>query len=105
MREQIEATLQVLVGEPLLGAGRAADSESVHFGKRLMVPSSSGTKEIAEYRLGVQCTWRITGPNEIIVASRDMYYPAGDPYDEPPAFEWDQPGANRCDERIAAFFA
>jgi hypothetical protein len=37
------------------------------------------------------------------VGSRDRYVPAGDPDSVSPEWKWDQPGANRCDERIDAW--
>jgi hypothetical protein len=45
------------------------------------------------------------GRTGIVLASRDRYFPAGDPDVEPPDFEWDAAGANRLDERVSAFFA
>lgn len=61
-------------------------------------------KEVGDYALHVSCAWRIVGSGGIVIASRDRYYPAGDPDQEPLEFKWDVPGANRCDERVAAFF-
>jgi hypothetical protein len=34
-----------------------------------------------------------------------MYYPAGDPETEPEDWEWDEEGANRCDERTRQLMA
>lgn len=105
MKEQIEETLQCLLGLPLWGASRAADLESFQFGDRRTVSSRrGGTKEVGEYALHVQCAWRIVGKYGIVVASRDRYYPAGNADEFPPDFEWDCPGANRCDERVAVLF-
>jgi hypothetical protein len=58
---------------------------------------------VGDYALRVQCAWRITGPNGIVVASRDRYFPAGDPNNEPPDWQWDVQGANRCDELVKAW--
>jgi hypothetical protein len=55
--------------------------------------------------LHVQCAWRIAGPTGILVGSADRYLAAGpDPLKDYETFEWDRPGANRCDERMATFF-
>ncbi len=106
MKEQIEETLQCLLGLPLWGASRASDLQSFQFGDRGTVSTRRrGTKEVGEYALHVQCAWRIAGKDGIVVASRDRYYPAGNPDEFPPDFEWDYPGVNRCDERVAALFS
>jgi hypothetical protein len=106
VKEQIEQVLQVLVGMPLWCAGRAGDLEWFHFGGRhAVVDQRYGLKVVGDYALHVQCSWRIVGTAGIIVASQDRYYPAGDPDQVSEDFEWDQSGANRCDERISLFFA
>ncbi len=103
---QIEARLRVLLGLPFWGAGRAADLESFQFGPRQMATNRRGqTREVGSFALHVQCAWRIVAQAGIVVASRDRYYPTGDPERDVPDFAWDRPGANRCDERIAHFFA
>ena len=103
MKDEIERALMVLVGLPLWTAGRAADLQWFHFGRRHTVPTRrGGTKVVGDFALHVLCAWRITGPSGIVVASRDRYYPAGDPDEPGPDFQWDA-GPNRCDERLAAF--
>ena len=107
MQTQIEQTLEVLIGLPLWDGRRAADLQSFHFGDRHTVVDRKGQPcEVGTYALHLQCAWRIVGPSGIVVASRDKFYPTGDrpledAYDD---FEWDKPGANRCDERMEAFF-
>jgi hypothetical protein len=106
MRERIEQALSVLVGLPLWSAGRTLDLEWFHFGTHRSVTDRRGEpKEVGSYALHVQCAWRIIGSSEIIVASRDRYYPAGDPTQDPPDFEWSKSGANRCDERMETFLS
>lgn len=106
MRDRIEQALQVLIGLPLRSAGRAADLVWFQFGNlQESVQSNKQEPVVGEYALHVQCAWRISGPVGIIVGSDDCYFSAGDdPFRDYPNFDWDQPGANRCDERIAMFF-
>lgn len=108
MKEQIEAALEPLIGLSLWTARRAADMEMFHFGARRIVPGRDGEpREVGEWALHLQCAWRLTGPEGIVVGSRDRFYAAGvDPYAEVESedWDWDRPGANRCDERIDAFF-
>ena len=106
MKDKIEGSVSALVGLPMWAAGRAADMAMFTFGDRRLVQNRLGeVVEVGKYSLHVQCAWRLVGANGIIVASRDYYVPAGNPDVEPPDFDYDQPGANRRDERMAAFFA
>lgn len=104
MKERIEQVLSVLIGLPLLDAGRAVDLEWFHFGHpRIVTTRKGGTTEVGDYALHIQCAWRVKAPNRIIVASRDRYYPPHDSEDIPAEFDWDVPHGNRCDARIEAF--
>lgn len=106
MKDEIERSLSALVGLPLWGSGRAADMEMFAFGERRVVPDRRGEPvEVGQYALHVQCAWRLVEADRIVVASRDYFYSAGNPDVEPPDFDHDQPGANRRDERIKAFFS
>jgi hypothetical protein len=102
MRQEIEAALQVLIGMPVLSVGRAADLHWFQFGTQHIVANSrGGTKAVGDYALHVQCAWRIRTNSKIIAASRDRYVPAnGIEVDD---FDWDSPGNNLCDHRIATW--
>lgn len=91
---------------PLWAAGRAADLAWFHFGQRRMVNDFRGNpKEVGEFALHLQCAWRFVQGDKVIVASRDLYYPAGPTTPEfPEGFKWDVQGANRMDERLKQFF-
>jgi len=106
MKEEIERSLAVLIGRPMWAAWRAADMEMFHFGDRRTVQNRNREAvEVGDYALHVQCAWRLVDANRIVVASRDYYYPAGDPDVEFPNFDHDQPGTNRRDERMDKFFS
>jgi hypothetical protein len=103
---QVQKALEVLIGEPLWSSGRAADLEWFQFGQRRSVKDArGGTKEVGEYSLHVQCAWRIRHEDQVIVGSRDLYYPPEETDDPPGDFDWDVQGANRRDKRIAQLFA
>ena len=105
MRSQIEGVLKTLRGLPMWESGRTVDLQSFQFGPIRKVSDRHGEiRMVGTYALHVQCAWRITHGDEIVVASRDRFYPAGDPYQEVENFEWDRPGVNRCDERIFNMF-
>lgn len=111
MKEEIERTLNVLIGKPLWGSHRAADLQVFKFGAR--IPSMlRATKRrpseavvIGEYGLHLQCSWRIIHEAIIAVASQDLFYAAGDdPYKDYEEFDWDKQPSRR-DERIMALVA
>ena len=62
------------------------------------------TKEVGEYALHVQCAWRIVCGDDIIVGSRDLYYPADESAEPSDDFDWDHERTRR-DRRIEALFA
>jgi hypothetical protein len=104
--KKVRKTLTTLVGLPLWAAGRAFTLEWFQFGDRITVQNHRGEpKEVGTYALHVDCAWRLIGPKGIIVGSRDKYYSAVDPENQPEDFNWDVQGANRCDVLINAFFS
>jgi hypothetical protein len=105
MRNEIELSLQTLIGLPFWNAGRAADLEWFQFGRPKTVTDFKGkTKTVGEYALHVQCDWRILDATGVIVALPDRYKPA-DEIGDPENFEWDRPGANLCDRKMSQFLA
>jgi hypothetical protein len=105
MKKQIQKALDVLIGKPLWAATRAADLASLQFGQRRTIQDMRGnSREVGEYALHVQCAWRIRQGNRVVVASRDLYYPPEETEEPPLDFNWDMPGANRRDKRIAELF-
>jgi hypothetical protein len=108
VKEEIEETLEVLVGMPLWGSHRAADLQIFKFGEQ--IPSMTRAIRdrpakavvIGEYGLHVQCAWRIVHETTIVVASHDLHFAAGDdPFKNYNGFDPDK-HSNRRDERIAA---
>ena len=105
MKEAIEQRLQGLIGRTLWGARRAADMEMFQIGTSPEQSTAADPNAYVDgdYTLHVQCGWRIRGPAGIIVARRDLYYPAGDPTERLDEFDSTKKGAkSRRDERLAA---
>lgn len=100
MREDIKTELGKLIGLKLQYAGRASNLFWLGFGEMVLVKRRKGTELLAEYSLHIQCAWRITKENKILVASRDFYYPRSDSDEEIDSFDWDVQGNNRFDEKI-----
>ncbi|MED1205954.1 hypothetical protein [Heyndrickxia acidicola] len=103
MREEIISHIGKLMDLKLQYAGRASNLFWLGFGDMILVNRRGRTEETAEYALHIQCSWRITSDNKIVVASRDFYSPRSDWKGNEGDFEWDIEGENRFDERIKTF--
>lgn len=88
--------LQHLVNFSLSGTSRAADMECLKFtGKR----SGDKKEQLPGFALHLQCIWRITSDQTLLVGSLDLYEPADDnKFDD--GFDWDKPGSNLRDRRL-----
>ena len=105
MKARIEKATEPLVGMPLWGCTRAADLASFQFGRRRTVAGyKSGPKQVGDYALHVECAWRISRADRVIVGNVDLYYPADLTIEVPlPDRGWDT-GPNRRDELIRLLF-
>lgn len=107
LKPQVERAVLPLVGRPLWACGRAADMATFAFGQRRKVPDRhGGEREVGDYALHVQCAWRITRDDRVVVGNRDLYYPADyrDVSEEiPPEFNWDR-SPNRRDRLLRSLF-
>jgi hypothetical protein len=61
-------------------------------------------KEVGQYAFHIQCAWRIRRGDQVLVGSRDLYVPPAEGEEGLETFNWDVPGANRRDKRIADLF-
>jgi len=100
MRDEIISELNKLIGLKFQYGGRASNLFWLGFGEMITVKRLRETNELAEYALHIQCSWRITKSNKILVASRDLYSPNSEWDEENEDFDWDVQGNNRFDERI-----
>jgi hypothetical protein len=95
-----------LAGKVLWRCTRAANVVMFDFGERGRSSAESGApRDAKDMALHVQCAWRVTRRESVIVASRDIHYPAD--YSEcdeiPPEFDWDRK-RTRLDRLIDEFF-
>lgn len=104
MRAAIEIELGKIKDLKLQYAGRASNLFWLGFGEMVQIIRRGQTEETAEYVLHIQCSWRITLENKIVIASRDFYSPNSKWDDLNEDFDWDIQGNNRFDERIQSFF-
>jgi hypothetical protein len=103
MKEVIISELGKLVGLKLQFVGRASNLFWMGLGDIVEIIRRGRTEETAEYALHIQCSWRISLGNKIVVASRDFYSPSSEWDGDIEDFDWDIKGNNRFDERIKTF--
>ncbi|MCC6126248.1 MAG: hypothetical protein IT426_14920 [Pirellulales bacterium] len=88
--EKITAELSVLLGQPIGDCWRAANMQIFEFGSRHRKLNRMGEEiEVSDFRLHVQCRWRMTDAKSIIFGRDDLNYPADDSIllEE---FDWDK---------------
>lgn len=73
---EIDGRLAALVGLPLCYANRAVDMATFGFGRLIEREGRRGREEVAEYRLHIQETWRITRDGTGAARLRRLALPA-----------------------------
>lgn len=98
--------LKKIIGLPLKYAGRACDVIWFGFGNLIKKEDErcGGFRVVAEYALHVQCAFRLTDSERIIVGSADKYIPSSE-IEDYNDIDWDVQGANRCDEQLKEMFS
>src|SRR5579862_7274722 len=77
LRQEIVRATGVLKGKALSKWRRAGNMAGFEFGRKTQPLDVQGNvRETGEWALDVQCAWRILHQDAIVVASRDVYYPA-----------------------------
>lgn len=105
---EIERALHPLIGLPIWGTARAGTMQMFQLGEKIIQPHprlKGKAREVGTFALHVSCSWRIVGPNGIVVTSRDRYFPSGDIDEDnlPENFDWEKT-SNRGDEKLNALF-
>jgi hypothetical protein len=73
MKEKIERALGQLIGEPLTGMFRFAGIQAFRFGVPRPGKNYKGEDVLrADRSLHVSCSWRIVGPEGVVVSSEDF---------------------------------
>jgi hypothetical protein len=99
MNKLIESNLNVLIGKPLTNLGRASNLFWFNFGDFVFKKNRLGIeRKVGQFSLHVQCSWRISSNNKIIIAYRDVYTPSSQ-WNEEEEFNWEIVGNNRFDEQ------
>jgi hypothetical protein len=103
LTEKINKILQDLVGLPLTRTTRAANMECLKFGTLHLIDTHGETWNYGVFGLHLQCPWRLTNDNEIIVGSNDLYEQADETADWDENFNWEELNANLRDVKLDKF--
>lgn len=104
MKDLAELAFAPLVGLPMFGLHRASSVLIVQFGEARVIDGLNGDRTVGAFALHVSCAWRLSEGQVIRVASGDLFTPV-DPDADLETFDWDVPGANWWDVKVAEFLA
>jgi hypothetical protein len=94
-KRETERKLGELAGLPFWNGGRLHNLLMLEFGKRRETPG----RALGEYELQIECPWRLTSPEGIVVGAEDRQRPATGS-----AQEWDREEAESlCDAKLRGF--
>ena len=79
--------------------------ECLKFGTLYCEDDDGDTWNYGELGLHLQCPWRFTNDNEIIVGSNDLYEQADETAEYDENFNWDDSNANLRDVKLNRFIA
>jgi len=101
MKDKIEKELRQLVGLEFTRTTRAAYMECLKFGILFSTLKDGKEVNIGQFGLHLQCAWRITKKNGILVGDLDRYDQPDEfaNYDE--NFNWDTVSGNLRDVRLS----
>lgn len=99
MKEKIKTTLEQLIGLELTRTTRAANMECLKFGQQLINDQVDGQLNIGQFGIHLQCPWRITKGQEILIGSYDVYEQADQNAKYDPDYDWDN-NVNLRDKKL-----
>ena len=100
--QEILDTISLLVGTPLWGCNRAAELAMFAFGKKQTTYVNNRIKEVGQFALHVQSSWRLSDANRLVVGSADVFRPP-EGKDTANDFDWDK-GPNLRDLLLDQLF-
>jgi len=105
MIDIINKVLQEIIGLELTRSTRAANMECLKFGTFFSTSKDENLYNVGEFGLHLQCPWRITNHNEIMVGSHDLYEQIDESAEYDPDFDWDIQQGNLRDVKIGSIIA
>lgn len=100
MKKIINEKLHELIGLEWVKTTRASNMECLKFGTLYSFDNKGIRRQFGQFGLHLQCPWRITKKDLILVGSDDLYEQPNeiDEYDE--NFNWDVQGGNLRDVKL-----
>ena len=104
MKNKIEKALGQLVGLGFTRTTRTGATECIKFGVLYRVVDRKGIEcQIGEFSIHLQCPWRITKGNSLIVGSDDVVEQPNETAEYDENFDWDVKMGNLRDVKMANF--
>jgi hypothetical protein len=89
MKEKIQEALDKLIGLTLTRTTRAANMECLKFGHEFETDAGDKQINIGQFGLHLQCAWRITQGQKILIGCNDVYEQSDPAAKYDPDFDWD----------------
>ena len=104
MKKEIKNTLKKLVGLEFTRTTRMGATECIKFGVLYRVVDRTGIeRQIGEFGIHLQCPWRITQGNFLLVGSDDVVEQPDESAEYDANFNWDVKGGNLRDVKLKHF--
>ena len=104
MKKQVKSTLEQLIGLEFTRTTRAANMECLKFGTLYRVVDRTGIEwQVGEFGIHLQCSWRLTKNNVIVVGSDDLFEQPNETAEYDENFNWDVQGGNLRDVKLKTF--
>ncbi|MDL2262451.1 hypothetical protein LJC11_02995 [Bacteroidales bacterium OttesenSCG-928-I21] len=103
MKDSIKQTLQQLVGLEFTRTTRTANMECLKFGVLHRIDHKGIERQIGEFGLHLECPWRFTKKNIILVGNDDLFEQPDEKAEYDENFNWDIQGGNLRDVKLDTF--
>ena len=100
MTNNINKIVSDLIGLPLTRTTRAANMECLKFGTVYRTDKDGKENNVGEFALHLQCPWRLTNENEIIVGNGDLYQQAEETAEYNENYDYFEFNANLRDVKL-----
>lgn len=103
MKKQIKNTLEQLIDYDFTRSTRVGATECMHFGISYKFDRKGNKIQVGEFGIHLQCPWRITKENILLVGSDDVAEQPDENAEYDENFDWDVQGGNLRDVKMAEF--
>lgn len=103
MKNEIKNKLEELIGHEFVGTTRTAAMECLKFGVFYKKDREGIERQVGLFSIHIQCPWRITKKDAILVGSDDLVEQADENAEFDENFDWDVQGGNLRDIKLDAF--